>query len=132
MIPPGLGLPPVVVDRQPEGLLAPDDGLGVERLADARDEPQAARGRTRGPVSAPARISMRNAVGAVYQTLTRCVLEDAVPPLGVELGLVDDAGHAVGERSDDPVGRAGHPAGVGGAPVHVVEGAGRAPRVPVA
>ena len=63
---------------------------------------------------------MRSAVGAVYQTRDPLVLQDPVPPLGVELGLVDHARHAVGERGDDAVGRAGHPAGVGGAPEHVV------------
>ena len=120
MIAAGLGLPPVVVDRQAERLVAPDDGLGVERLADAGDEAQRATGRSRAASSAPARISMRSAVGAVYQTVTRCSCEDAVPALGVELGLVDDARHAVGERGDDPVGRAGHPARVGGAPEDVV------------
>ena len=63
---------------------------------------------------------MRIAVGAVYQTVTRCVLQDAVPGLGVELRLVDDAGHAVGQRRDDAVARAGDPAGIGGAPEDVV------------
>ena len=52
--------------------------------------------------------------------VTRSSLEDPVPALGVELGLVDDAGHAVRERGDDAVGRAGDPAGVGGAPEDVV------------
>ena len=63
---------------------------------------------------------MRIAVGAVYQTVTRCVCEDRVPALGVELRLVDDAGDAVRQRGDDAVGRAGHPARVGGAPEDVV------------
>ena len=63
---------------------------------------------------------MRIAVGAVYQTDTRSALQDAVPSLGVELGLVDDAGHPVGQRRDDAVGRAGHPSGIGSAPEHVI------------
>ena len=62
---------------------------------------------------------MRIAVGAVYKTLTACCSQDPVPAFGVEVGLVDDAGHAVGERGDDAVGGPGHPAGVGGAPVDV-------------
>ena len=116
----GLGLPPVVVDRQAEHLLAPPHGLGVERLADAGDEAQLREAVARAPAPAPAFISMRIAVGAVYQTLTRSLLQDAVPALGVELGLVDDAGHAVQQRRDDAVGGAGDPARVGGAPEDVV------------
>src|SRR5690606_27141740 len=46
-------------------------------------------------------------------------MDGAIPAVGVELGLVDDAGHATGEGGDDPVGDAVHPAGVGGAPVDV-------------
>ena len=118
--PAGLGLPPVVVDRQAERLQAPDDGLGVERLADAGDEPQRrqvvrAGERRRRPASASGSRS-----APCTRRVTRCSLEDPVPALGVEVALVDDAGHAVGERGDDPVRRAGDPAGVGGAPEDVV------------
>ena len=63
---------------------------------------------------------MRIAVGAVYQTLTRLVLQDAVPGRRVELRLGDHAGHAVGQRRDDAVAGAGDPAGIGGAPEDVV------------
>ena len=63
---------------------------------------------------------MRRAVGAVYQTVTRWSCSVPVPALGVEVGLVDDGGHAVGERGDDPVGGPGHPARVGRAPEDVV------------
>ena len=42
-------------------------------------------------VPAPAFISMRIAVGAVYQTRDLLLLQDAIPALGVELGFVDDA-----------------------------------------
>ena len=65
-------------------------------------------------------MSIRSAVGAVYQTVTLLLGEDRVPAVGVELLLVDDRGHAVHERRDDAVGRAGDPAGVGGAPEDVV------------
>ena len=40
--PAGLGLPPVVMDRQTERFLAPHDRFRIERLADAGDEAQAA------------------------------------------------------------------------------------------
>ena len=63
---------------------------------------------------------MRTAVGAVYQTVTCCSCSNPVPALGVELGLVDDAGDAVGQRRDDAVGGAGDPSGIGGAPENVV------------
>ena len=48
------------------------------------------------------------------------VLQDAIPALGIELGLVDDHGHAVGQRRDDAVGGAGHPSRIGGAPEDVI------------
>ena len=63
---------------------------------------------------------MRIAVGAVYQTVTRSCLQDAVPALGVEVAFVDDAGDAVGQRRDDAIGRAGYPARIGRAPEDVV------------
>ena len=44
--------------------------------------------------SLPARIIIRIAVGAVYQTCHPLALEDAVPALEVELRLVDDHRHA--------------------------------------
>ena len=44
----------------------------------------------------------------------------SIPAFGVEVGLVDDHGHAVGERRDDAVGGARHPAGIGGAPEDVL------------
>ena len=68
----GLGLPPRVVDRTPERLVPPHDDLGVERLADAADVPEARLRSWDAARSAPAFISMRSAVGAVYQTVTRC------------------------------------------------------------
>ena len=50
----------------------------------------------------------------------RLVLQQPVPALGVEVRLVDQALDAVQQRRDDAVGRARHPAGIGGAPEHVV------------
>ena len=47
------------------------------------------------------------------------VLQDPVPPAGVEVGGVGDDGDAAAERAEDSVGRARDPARVGGAPVDV-------------
>ena len=121
MIAAGLGLPPVVVDRQAEAPLAPDDRLGVERLADAGDEAQAPRGRSRAASSGAGLASACGSRSArCTRRVTRSLCEDPVPALGVELGLVDDQRDAVRQRRDDAVGRAGDPAGVRGAPVDVV------------
>ena len=65
------------------------------------------------------RISIRTAVGAVYQTVTRS-RRGSRTSASVELGLVHDDRDAVRERRDDPVRGARHPAGVGGAPEDVV------------
>ena len=48
--------------------------------------------------SAPARISIRTAVGAVYQTLTRWSCSVPYQRSASNSPLVDDAGHAVRER----------------------------------
>ena len=114
----GLGLPPVVVDRQAQHLLAPPHRFGIERLADAGNETQP------GEVKAP-----RQFAAGFHQHADRrrrgvpdadaLVLQDAVPALGVELGLVDDHRHAVQQRRNDAVGHAGHPARVSGAPEDV-------------
>ncbi|OIQ79942.1 hypothetical protein GALL_383180 [mine drainage metagenome] len=117
--PAGLGLPPVVVDRQAEHLGTPHDGLGVQRFADARDESQRAEvDRTGEIVAQPHEAADRRRRGVPDGHVL--VLQDPVPPLGVELGLVDDARDAVRERRDDPVRRPRDPPRVGGAPVHVV------------
>ena len=47
-------------------------------------------------------------------------LQDAVPAFRIELLAIDDRSDTMHQRGDDAVGRAGHPAGVGGAPVDVV------------
>ena len=64
------------MERQAERLLPPDDRLGIERLADAGDEAQRERSCC-ARARSPAFISMRIAVGAVYQTVTCCSCEDA-------------------------------------------------------
>ena len=68
----GLGLPPVVVERQADRASAPDDGLGVQRLADRHRVAQAREVVASSATSSPAFISRRIAVGAVYQTVTLC------------------------------------------------------------
>jgi len=47
-------------------------------------------------------------------------VQDRKPALGIEVGLVDDAGEAVGERRDDAVRSSGHPARISRTPEHVV------------
>jgi hypothetical protein len=48
------------------------------------------------------------------------LLQDAVPTLGVELGVVDDQRRAIGQRRDDAVGGAGDPSWIGRAPEYVI------------
>jgi hypothetical protein len=56
--------------------------------------------------SSPARISMRIAVGNVYQTLTRWLSRIWYHRVGVELRLVDDDdGRTMGQRGKDAVER---------------------------
>ena len=68
----------------------------------------------------PARMSMRIAVGAVYQTVTRSRSRIAYQRSASNSASSTMHRHAVRERRDDAVGRAGDPAGVGRAPEDVV------------
>ena len=130
--PAGLGLPPVVVDRQTEGLDAPAHRLRVQGLADAGDEPQAGHGWAAAS-SVPARIIIRTAVGAVYQTDTcsswSTWYQRSASKSASSTTLVTPS--ASGARM--PVRHPGDPAGVGRAPEHVVvvqvEGPARRRRV---
>ncbi len=65
-------------------------------------------------------MSMRIAVGAVYQTVTRCFSIVSVPAIAREAGVHHHLRHAERPRADDAVARAGHPPRVGRAPVDVV------------
>ena len=118
--PAGLGLPPVVVDRLVEGVLAPTataSGFsGSPTLAMKRS---AERSCSRGACSACAHEHPHGGRRRVPDA-DPLALERLVPALGVELRLVDDHRHAVCQRRDDPVGDARHPAGVGRAPEDVL------------
>ena len=115
-----LRLPPVVVKRQAERLASPDDGFGIERLADAGQEPQIAKIVLPRPRPSPTFIIMRIAVGAVYHTRTCCFSRIPYHRSASKSAFVDDARDAVGQRGDDAVRSAGHPAGIGRAPENVV------------
>ena len=115
----GFSLPPVVVEGLAECLLAPDDRLRIEWLADARQKPQ------RRKIEAAHRLRPKS---HHHADRGRCsvpdgdtfALQDAIPRRGVELRLGDDAGHAVGQRCDDAIAGTGDPTRIGGAPEDVV------------
>ena len=121
---PGLRLPPRVhhgAAAAADHLPVPDPGLGIDRLADAAEQPQARQVAPLRVLVAPAhegadgrgrRVADRDAV----------LLDDAPEAVLVgEVGraLVHHRRRAVGERAVDDVGVPGHPADVGGAPVDV-------------
>ena len=117
--PAGLGLPPGVEDDPTEHSVAPAHHLRVERFPHRGDDGEGRQVVLAGLVVAGGHqhaqrggrgVPDRDALGG----------ECRVPTTGVELALVDHDGDAVQERGEDPVGRAGHPPRVGGAPVHVV------------
>ena len=113
-----LRLPPIVVERPAERLLAPHHCFGIERLADACEESQ------RGQI-----ISARDFDADLHQHADRrrrrvpdadaLASDDRVPALGVELHLVDDARHAAYQRGDHAIGHSRHPPRVGRAPEDV-------------
>ena len=115
----GLGLPPIVVKRHPEDLGTPYDRFGIERLTDTGDEAQV------GKIE-----PFRDGASHLHQHADRgggrvpdrdfLILQDAVPALGIEFGLVHDEGRAVRQRRDDAVRGSGHPSGVGRAPEDIV------------
>ena len=115
----GLGLPVGVVEGLAEDLLGPDDGLGVERLADAG---QVAEGRQVELLDDLVAGLHERADGRRRRVPHRhlALLDPLVPGLGREAGVEDALGDAQGERGDDAVGRARDPARVGRAPVDVV------------
>ena len=120
----GLGLPPGVDDR---GAVAADDPavphprLGVDRLTDRAEHAQGGQVELGGDVLAPLHEGADRGRRGVEDR--DAVLLDDLPPAalvrGVRRALVHHLGRAVGQRSVDDVGVAGHPADVGGAPVDV-------------
>ena len=115
----GLGLPPVVVNRQAQHALSPPDRFGVERLADTGDESQPRKTVLCSKFRAGFdQHPYRGGRGVPHRHIL--VLQDPVPPLCVELRLVDDRGDAVQQGCDNSVGRPGDPAGIRGAPIDVV------------
>ena len=119
--PAGLGLPPVVVDRLSEGFDAPVHRFGVERLADAADEAKARQVVLADQIRARFHQHADRGRSRVPDRDT-AVGDGLVPAPRVELRLVHDEGDAAGQRRNDPVGDAGNPAGVGGAPVDIARG----------
>jgi len=106
----GLGLPPVVVERYSERLHTPENGLGIERLADAGEKAQRRhRASASGIESCLHHHPDRRGRGVPDAHFV--AREDVVPALGVEIRLVNGAGDAVRERRDDAVGRAGDRSG---------------------
>ena len=102
-----------------ERLGAPDHGLGVEWLSDAGREAQRRKVIASGQLGpGPHQHADRGRRSVPDGDLL--LLQDPVPAVGIELGLVHDHGDAIGERGDDAIGGAGHPAGVGGAPEDVI------------
>jgi len=92
----GFGLPPVVVNRQPERVLTPHDGLGIERLAHARHEAQARE------IVLAYRLESdlhqhAHGRGRRVPDGDLLLLDDPVPAVRIEVALVDDAGDAVRE-----------------------------------
>ena len=118
-------MPPVSVCHQLSWNGRPNASTPQTTASGLSGSPTLARKRSEGnaccrAAAAPTFISMRIAVGAVYQTRDAFSAAGCVPALGVEVRLVDDAREAVRERRDDAVRGAGHPARIGRAPEDVV------------
>ena len=138
---PGLRLPPRVHHGRVAGadhLAVPHPGLGVDRLADAAQQPERRSGcgsrRARGPTSCATGSRSGPCRGCPPCSARRCPTSD--PARGSPGAFVQHARRSVAERPVDDVAVAGDPADVGGAPVHrvgldvedVVVGRSRRPR----
>ena len=107
------------MNRQAQDAFSPPDGVGVQRLADTGDEPQPREAVPGGELRAGL-DQHADRGGRGVPDGDALVLQDAVPPLGVELGFVDDRRDTVQQWGDDPVGGPGDPSRVGRAPERVV------------
>ena len=114
--PAGFRLPPVVMERLSENLLAPDNGLGVQRLANAGHEPE------RGEIVGSGLFGTRahhhaDRRGRGIPDFDLLFPDRVIPAVEIEFGLVNDHGHPVHQRRDDPLGGSGNPSRVRRAPV---------------
>ena len=122
----GLGLPPGIDDRAAlaaDDLVIPHPRLGIDRLADGAEQPQARQVVLLRPLVAPldegadgGRRGVEDVDPVLLDDLPEAVLRRASS--GAPSYIT--RGRAVGERAVDDVAVAGHPADVGGAPVGVV------------
>ena len=122
---PGLGLPPRVDDRrvaQAHVLAVPHPRLGVDRLADRAEQAQRRQVVAGRVLGSPLHVGADRGRRGV-QDVDAVALDDLPPALRVRVvrnALVDHPGRAVAERAVHDVAVAGHPADIGGAPVHRV------------
>ena len=123
----GLGLPPGVHDRAAAAadvLVVPEPGLGVDRLTDRAEQPQAGQVEARRDVLAPLHERPDHRRRGVEDR--DAVLLDDLPPAaavrGLRRALVHDRRRPVGQRPVDDVAVAGDPADVGRRPEDVVVG----------
>ena len=125
MITAGFGLPPGIDDRAAalaDRLVIPHPRLGIDRLADGAQQPQAGEIVLVRPLIAPFDEGADGG-GRGVENADAVLLDDLPEAVFVgQLGrpFVHDGGGAVGERAVDDVAVAGHPADVGRAPVGVV------------
>ena len=111
-------LPPIVVKRHAKGCVAPCHGFGVQRFADAGHEPQSAE-IARPDGICPGFHQHSDGGGRGVPHVDRFAFQRVIPARHIKFRLIDNHRHAVGQRRDDPVGCARHPAGVGCAPVDI-------------
>ena len=83
--------------------MPPTDDFRIERFADAEHMAQAETDRIDLTTSSPAPISMRNAVGALYHTVTPYFCNRIVPILRAETSAADDVRRAVQPRRENAV-----------------------------
>ena len=121
----GFGLPPIVVNRQAQRFSPQTTASGLSGSPTLWIRRSALRSYfSRGSTLHSHQAADRRRRGVPDGDLL--VLQNAIPALGVEVGFIDDVGHAVQQRRDDAVRRAGYPARIGRAPEDVVRDENRA------